>query len=437
MSQHVLLVFLLQLAVLLVVAFALGRLACRLGLPAVVGELLTGVLLGPSLLGHLAPGLSGWLLPRDPAQMHLLDAVAQLAVVLLVGITGVQLDLKVLRRRRATALRISLAGLLIPFAAGVGVGYLLHGHVSPGQPDRVVFALFLGVAMCVSAIPVISKTLSDMGLLHRDVGQLTLTAGMVDDAVGWLLLSVVSALAGAHALGAAGMSVLYLALFVALAGVAGRPLVRAALRVAARSPEAGPPVVVACAVILAGAVVTHALGMEAVFGAFIAGILVGSAGPEVTSRLAPLRTVTLAVLAPIFLAAAGLRMDLTSLRDPDVLVAALVVLAVAVLGKFAGAYLGARLSRLGHWEGLALGAGMNARGVVEVVVAMVGLRIGVLNTAGYTIVVLVAIVTSVMAPFVLRAAMRRVEHSAEERLRAAEYDRIWSQQRAGEPRHGE
>lgn len=133
--------------------------------------------------------------------------------------------------------------------------------------------------------------------------------------------------------------------------------------------------------------------------------------------MTPLRTLVISVLAPIFFATAGLRMDLTALARPAVLISAVAVLAVAVVGKFVGAYLGARASRLSHWEGLALGAGLNARGVIEVIVAMVGLRLGILNTAAYTIVVLIAIATSLMAPPTLRYAARRIEVTTEERER--------------------
>jgi Kef-type K+ transport system membrane component KefB len=420
LSPHQMLVFLVQVGVLLLCALALGRLAARLRMPAVVGELTAGVLLGPSLLGHAAPGLAGWLFPAGGPgeQQHLLDAAAQLGVLLLVGITGAHLDLKLARRRRATAVRVSLAGLLIPLGLGVALGFALPDSILIRGADRATFAMFLGVAMCVSAIPVIAKTLSDMRMLHRDVGQLTLAAGMVDDAVGWFLLSVVSAMAtsGLHA-GRVGLSVVYLVAFVLFAALVGRPLVRRAFRLAAGNPDAGPTVAVAVIVVLAGAATTQALGLEAVFGAFVAGILVGAPGTAQPARLGGLRTLVLWVLAPLFLATAGLRMDLTTLREPTVLGTALVVLAIAIVGKFAGAYLGARMSRLSRREGMALGAAMNARGVVEVVVATVGLRLGVLGTATYTIVVLVAIVTSLMAPPLLRLAMAKVDHNAEERLR--------------------
>ncbi|MDJ1135429.1 cation:proton antiporter [Streptomyces iconiensis] len=432
MASHQVLVFLLQVAVLLLLALCLGRLASRFGLPAVVGELLAGVLLGPSLLAQLAPGFSEWLLPREPAQMHLLDAVSQMAVLLLVGITGVQVDLGVLQRRRRTAIRVSLAGLLVPLALGVATGYVLVDSLMPGGTDRSVFAMFFGVAMCVSAIPVIAKTLTDMGLLHRDVGQLTLAAGTIDDAVGWFLLSIVSAMAtaGLHA-GSVSLSVLYLVGFVAAAWFIGRPVVRFLLRLATRSTESGVTIAITVVIILLGGVSTHALGMEAVFGAFVAGVLVGTPGAADPARLAPLRTMVQWVLAPLFLASAALRMDLTALRHGEVLVGAIVALFIAVLGKFAGAYIGARTSQLTKWEGLALGAGMNARGVVQMVVATVGLRIGVLDTASYTIILFVAIATSVTAPPLLRMAMARVEHSAEEQLRKSEHDETWS---TAEPR---
>ncbi|WP_240797398.1 cation:proton antiporter [Streptomyces sp. F001] len=416
MAADSLLVFLLQVGVLLLTAILLGRLAARLGLPAIVGELTAGVLLGPSLFGWLAPSAAHWLLPSDPAQMHLLDAVGQVAVLLLVGLTGIEMDLAMIRRRGATAVRVSLAGLLVPLALGIGLGHPLARLLDIGSADRQMFAIFLGVAMCVSAIPVIAKTLMDMDLVHRDVGQLTLAAGMVDDAFGWLMLSVVSAMTlGGLTAGDLLHAVGSLLLVVCLAALLRGPVVRRALRLCRGSDER--TVAVAAAMMLLAAAGTQALGLEAVLGAYLCGMLIGSSGEFDQVRTASLRMVVLAVLAPVFFATAGLRIDLRALREPAVLLAASAVLAVAIVGKFAGAYLGARLSRLSRWEALALGAGMNARGVIEVIVAMVGLRLGILDTRTYTIIVLVAVVTSVMAPPLLRMAMQRVDATEEETLR--------------------
>ncbi|MEU0051811.1 cation:proton antiporter [Streptomyces sp. NPDC006184] len=414
MAPHSLLVFLLQLALLLLSAFVLGRLAERLRMPAVVGELCAGMLLGPSVLHHLLPGFSDWLLPHRPEQMHLLDATGQLGVLLLVGVTGAELNFGLVRKRGATAVRVSVAGLLLPLGLGIATGFALRGVLMPAGVDSTVFAFFLGVAMCVTAIPVIAKTLLDMKLLHRDIGQLILSAGVVDDIVGWFLLSVVSAMATAGlTAGVVTASVLYPVGVVLFAVLIGRPLVGAALRRAGRAEGPGPTVMTVVILVVLGAAATQAMRLEAIFGAFVCGVLVGTSKDLDREKLEPLKTTVLAFLAPLFFATAGLRMDLTGLRHPDVLAAAVAVLAVAVLGKFSGAFLGARLSRLNRWEALALGAGMNARGVVEVVVAMTGLRLGVLDTDSYTIIVLVAIVTSVMAPPILRVAMARAEKLAE------------------------
>ncbi|WP_433386187.1 cation:proton antiporter [Micromonospora sp. KLBMP9576] len=403
------------LTTLLLTARVLGHLAGRLGLPAVVGELLAGVLLGPSLLANVLPEVAGLLLPSDGGQMHLIDAVGQLGVLLLVGVTGTHLDPGLFRTHRRTAVTVSLCGLLLPLACGAGLGLVLPAPAGDAPADRVVFALFLAVAMGVTALPVVAKILTDMKLLHRTVGQLILMAGTVDDAVCWFLLSLltVTATVGLSA-GAVVGAIAALVGFVLVAATVGRVVVRAVMRRAARTEGPGATVAATVIIVLAGAAITHALGMEAVFGAFVAGLLARSPDP---AKLAPLRTVVLAVLAPIFLAGAGLRMDLTALRDPGLALTALAVVAVAITSKFVGAYLGARLGGLSSQEGLAIGAGMNARGVVEVIVAMVGLQLSLFDVEMYTVIVLVAIVTSVMAPPLLRLTLSRVRVEPEERRR--------------------
>jgi Kef-type K+ transport system membrane component KefB len=421
LAVHQELLLLLQLGLLLGLALALGALARRIGMPAVVGELIAGLVLGPSILGKAAPRALTWLLPAQASQMHLLDAVSQVAVMLLVGMIGAQLDLKTMVRRSSTVLRVSAGGLFVPLALGLGAGFLLPRSIWPAGVDRTTFAVFLGVTMCVSAIPVIAKTLADLHLLHRDVGQLILASAAVQDTAGWLLLSLVSALAvGALGPGAVLASLIRLLAFIAVAALAGPPLVRIVLRTAARAADPGPVNAAVAVLILLGAAAAQALRLEPVLGALAPGILIGAQPAAAPSRLGPLRVTVLAVFAPIFLATAGLRADLTQLRTPAMLGVGAVILVLAVLGKFAGAYAGARFSKLNHWEGLALGAGLNARGVVEIVIATVGLRLGVLSVASYTIVVLVAVLTSVMAPPFLRWAMARIEHTADERLTQAD-----------------
>lgn len=422
-SHDHLLVLLTQIGALLILATGLGRLALRLGLPAVVGELLAGMIVGPSLLGNVAPAVSDWLLPRDPEQMHLLGAISQLGVLLLVGITGAHIDLSLLRRKRVAIGWVSAGSVLLPLALGVGLGFLLPASVMGEDGDRPTFALFIGVAIAVSALPVIAKTLMDMRLLHRNVGQVIIGAAAVSDILGWLLLSIVSAMATAgFRLVVVAESVGFLLIVLAITVFLARPLMGRLLRPIERSANPGEMGIAAVVVmIVLSAAGTHALKMEPILGAFLCGIVIGSLGPANRRFLEALRPFVMAVLAPLFLATAGLQVDLSALKDLSVLGAGLITLAVAVGAKLVGGYAGARMGKLGHDESLAIGAGLNARGVVEIVLASVGLSIGVLNTASYTIVVLVAVVTSVMAPPLLRRTTNRITQTTTEIERERHY----------------
>ncbi|HEY9314563.1 cation:proton antiporter [Williamsia sp.] len=414
-DQHALLVLLLQLACLLAVAVVMGWAARKVGLPTIVGELLAGVVLGPSILGLGLPDLQAWLFPADAGQQNLLDAVGMFGVILLVGLAATELDTAFIRRKAAVVTSVSAFAFLVPLGLGVGAGLLMPPSLIGEGTSPTVFALFLGTALSVSAIPVIAKILTEMKLLHRNLGQVILASGTVDDALGWILLAITSSMATAGVrTGEVAQAVAATLGAVVVAVCVLRPVAHRLFdKFEASEQRSHLPVVVAV-VIFACAGATQAMHLEAILGAFLAGLIVGQRKPEL---LAPLRTVTVTILAPIFLATAGLRVDLTELAHTDVLVAAVVILLLAVVGKFIGAYVGARIVRQPRWEAVALGAGLNARGAVEIIIAMVGLRIGVLTTATYTIVVLVAIVTSVMAPPLLKLAMARVDHSDEEVVR--------------------
>ncbi|WP_342660425.1 Na(+)/H(+)-K(+) antiporter GerN [Rhodococcus ruber] len=415
LPAHWLLVFLVQVTVLLLGARVLGGLAVRLGLPALAGELLAGVLLGPSVLAHVAPGVWGWLFPAEGGQVHLLDAVGQFGVLLLVGLAGMHVDVGRLRRLAGPAAKISLAGLLIPLALGVGIGAIAPPPMRPEGTSPAIFAMFVGVAICVTAVPVIAKVLMELGLTDRRIGQLVLSAAVIDDVIAWFLLSLVSALVTVGALGVSDVlePVGCLAGVVLFAATIGRMLVRRAVRHAEASRDSTAMVSTTVILVLGGAAATHAMGLEPILGAFVAGVLIGSGGVR-APVLAPLHAVVMSVLAPLFFATAGLRMDLSGLLRPGVLLATTGLLVVAVAGKFAGAFVGGRLSGLDRAECIALGAGMNARGVVEVIIATVGLSLGVLGTEAYTALVLVAVVTSVMAPPILRRAVGRSDRAAAE-----------------------
>ena len=418
MGGHQLLVFVVLVALLLGSALVLGRLARRLGMPSVLGELTAGVLIGPSVVGTLAPGVFGWLRLDQGSQLHLVDAVGHIGVLLLVGVTGIGIDLGLMRRRAGTTAWVSTTAVVLPLVAGVALGLVLPADLIGAGAERVPFAAFVGVALCVSAVPVIAKTLLDMRLLHRDFGQLIMGSATVSDLVGWLLLSIVSAMAtvGVRASNVL-LPVAFTAGIVVVCLTVARPVVGQVLRLAGRTRDQGVVTATVVLLVFVFAAGTQALRLEAVLGALLGGMVIGSSKWLDREKIAPLRTFVTAVLAPLFFATAGLRMDLTALARPEILTAAGIVLAVAVVTKFAGAYLGARIARMGRWEAVALGAGLNARGAIEVIIAIVGLQLGVLTTAMYTVIVLVAIVTSLTAPPMLRLAARNIAVTGEEEAR--------------------
>jgi Kef-type K+ transport system membrane component KefB len=426
LDHHAVFLLLLQLAVLLFMARFLGEIMRKLGQPPVVGELLAGVVLGPSVFGALLPSLQAAVFPPSQHQADLLAVVSWIGVLFLLIVTGLETDLRLIKRRGRSALVISAGGILVPFGTGLALGMMLPASYLADPAQRLVFALFMAVAMSISAVPVIAKVLMDLRLTRRDIGQLILAAAMTDDTVGWILLSVVAGLATAgtvnllsvaQALGGA-------ALFLLLAFTIGTRVVSRIINVTdtlfgGTNAQLSVVLVMAFGV----AALTHQMGIEAVLGAFVLGILVVQS-PRFDHEVAHgLDRITTAFLAPIFFASAGVKVDLMRLADPEVLTIGVLVLGVACVGKFVGAYLGAWAARVPHWERLALGSGMNARGAMEIVVATVGLSLGILTIEMYSIIVMVAIVTSLMAPPLLRFTLSRV-HIGDDEARRLEKEEI-------------
>lgn len=420
LGHHELLLILLELAILLLVARGLGELMRRINLPPVVGELLAGVLLGPSLFGLILPGVQAGIFPKSQTQSDLLSVVSWLGVLFLLIVTGLETDLNLILRKGKTALLISLGGIVVPFTTGFGLGWLLPENFLADPTKRMVFSLFIATAMSISAVPVIAKVLMDLNLIRRDIGQVTLAAGMTDDTIGWILLSVVSGLAssGKFDLITVVRSVGAAVIFLGLAFTIGRTVVDYVLRWVDEY-IGGVTASLSAVLILSllAAAFTHELGLEAALGAFVFGILAGESRRFSREAGHTLEIITAGFLAPIFFAAAGLKVNLLQVLVPETLLIGLIVLAVACLGKFTGAYIGSRVGGLSHWESLAMGSGMNARGAMEIIVATIGLSLGVLNQQMYSIIVMVAIVTSLMAPPLLRWTLSKVVMSDEEALR--------------------
>lgn len=410
LSEHQLLVFWVQLAVLLAAARGLGGLMRRSGQPAVVGELAAGLLIGPTVLGRVAPGVFAWLFPAgDAVQSALLLAVAWVGIALLLVTTGFETDLTLLRRLGGPAAKVALGSLVVPLAASFALGMVLPEIFHGEADDRVSFALFLTVAMSISALAIVGRILTDLRLMRRDIGQVMIGAVVANDLVGWLLLGVIAGIATAGGLDLLGLvgTMASIAAFLVLALTVGQRLVDRALRIArhGRPGMVRPFTVIVGTALVAGAI-TQAIGVEAVFGAFVAGIVIGRSRYQRGDVTDTLETVTHAFFAPLFFATAGLFVDLGLLADPEAALWVLVIVGVASVAKFAGTYLGGRLGRLGRIESVAAGFGLNARGTLEIVVATVGLSLGVFNATSYSAVIVLAMSTSMMAPPLLHLALK-------------------------------
>jgi Kef-type K+ transport system membrane component KefB/nucleotide-binding universal stress UspA family protein len=420
LDHHAVFLLLLQLCVLLFVARFLGEVMRKLGQPSVVGELLAGVVLGPSVFGVLWPELQASVFPVSQHQADLLAVVSWLGVLCLMIITGLETDLGLIKRRGRSALIVSAGGIMVPFASGIALGWMLPAAYLAQPDDRLVFALFMAVAMSISAVPVIAKVLMDLELARRDIGQLIMAAAMTDDTIGWILLSVVAGLATAGSVNvlsvaqALGGAVIFLVIALTVGSrIVSRIITLTDTLFGGNNAQLSIILVLA----LGGAALTHQMGIEAVLGAFVVGILVVSAPRYRRESGHGLEMITNSFLAPIFFASAGVKVNLLRLADPEVLVVGLIVLAIACLGKFVGAYLGAWAAGVTHWERLALGSGMNARGAMEIVVATVGLGLGILSIEMYSIIVMIAIVTSLMAPPLLRWTLSKVRIGDDEARR--------------------
>jgi Kef-type K+ transport system membrane component KefB/nucleotide-binding universal stress UspA family protein len=420
LDEHQLLVFWVQVGALVGLGRVLGIGLRRIGQPSVIGELAAGLILGPSVFGQLWPSGFHWFLPNDDMQGAAIVSVSWIGAALLLVVTGFETDLALINRFRRAAAAVAIGSLVVPFLGGLAVGFALPDRFIGEPSQHVVFALFIATALSISSLPVVAKILSELGLLRRNFGQINLAAGMANDAVGWVLLGIISGLAASGSISVGQIAITFGGMvgFLLVAFLVGQPLVDALLR-RTRSGEKGVEgsLTVTMLVMLAFCVFGQALGVEAVLGAFVAGILLGRSRFQHEGVLARIESLTMAVFAPLFFATAGLRVDLSLLGEPEVLVWSIVVILVASIAKFIGSFAGARVARLSFREGAALGAGLNARGAMEVVIATVGLGLGILNDAAFTVIVLMAMVTSMLAPPTLRLAVRGLVGTEEEQAR--------------------
>ena len=410
-TDHTLAIFIAELILLLLVGRVLGEGMNRLGQPALFGQLLAGVLLGPSVFGLLLPELRLVIFPDDKTLKAMIDAVSQIGILLLLLLTGMETNLALVQRRRRAVISSSLSGIAVPFACGVALAYALPADVVPVHANPLVTALFLGTALAISSVKIVAMTLMEIGVIRRDIGQLILATAILDDTIAWIIIAVIAGIAahGQVDLASVGASLAGTALFLAFCLTIGRRLVARLIVWVNDHMTIEMPVITAILVVmLTLALTTDLIGVHTALGAFIAGIMIGQS-PILTEHIeGELRGFIIAFFSPVFFAVAGLGMDLRTLMDPTLLLFTLAVILVASIGKFGGALIGGWLGGLTTRESLALATGLNARGSTEVIIASIGLAMGALSNELYTMIVAMAVVTTMAMPPTLRWMMARV-----------------------------
>jgi Kef-type K+ transport system membrane component KefB len=414
-------VFVVQLVVLMLVGRLLGEALLRLRQPAVMGQLMAGLVLGPSLLGALFPDLQHALFPAAKEQKAMLDGMAQFGVLLILLMTGMETDLKLVKASSRASISASVFGIIIPFACGFALGEFLPDAMIPDPSKRLITSLFLGTALSIASVKIVATVVREMNFLRRTVGQVILGSAIVDDTIGWIIIAMIFGLAlqGHVDPLSVAKSVLGTLAFMVFSLTIGRRWVSLAIRWVNDTFVSEYAVITAILVIMGlMALTTHMIGVHAVLGAFVAGILVGES-PILTRHIdEQLRGLILAFFMPVFFGTAGLSADLVVvLKDPHLLLLTLGLIAIATIGKFTGAFLGGELGGLSRRESLALATGMNARGSTEVIVATIGLSMGALSQDLFTMIVTMAIVTTLAMPPSLRWALARLPIRKEEKER--------------------
>ncbi|BBX19475.1 cation/H(+) antiporter [Mycolicibacterium duvalii] len=397
MPAEVAIHFFLQLAVILAACRLAGLIAQRLGQPQVIGEMIAGVVLGPSLLGRVAPELQDTLFPPG-VQNSILYTTAQVGLVLYMFVIGLNFNVDHVKQRGGTAVAVSAAGTLAPLALGAVVAVpLLHADGFFGPDVSLGMAMmFLGAAVAITAFPMLARIIFEKGLAGTTLGTLALACGAVSDAVSWCILAVVLAV---HQ-GSPGLAVTAIVgglVYTVLVLTLGRRGLGALARTAERRQTLSAPTLSTVLIALtACAWFTDAIGIYAIFGAFILGVAVppGFLGERLTATLEPLTTT---LLLPLFFVYSGLNTEIGLVNTPALWALTLGLLVVATAGKGVACAVAARLSRVPARESVALGSLMNARGLIELILLNIGLEAGIITPTLFTILVLVAIVTTLMA----------------------------------------
>jgi Kef-type K+ transport system membrane component KefB len=380
---------LVALPVILAACYAAGVAIRRIGQPAVIGEIIAGVLLGPSLLGAVWPAASAWLFP--PGVVTAINMLAQLGLIFFMYLIGTEMNLSVMRERGVVAVTVSQASIALPMLTGVVLAFALYPSFG-GRVSFIAFALFIAVSLSVTAFPVLARILSDRGLTATPLGTLALACAAIGDVAAWCLLAMVIAIADGGSALHVIVTIALVAAFAVVMVLVVRPLLS---WLAARATDPAMLSVILAGVMLS-ALVTSQMGIHPIFGAFLFGVVAPRSAPAERRAAASIESVTVSLLLPLFFVYTGLHTKF-GLLGPSIRLWAwcAVIVAVAMLSKLGAATAAARLTRVGWRESLSLGALMNCRGLTELIVLNVGLQLKVISPVLFTMLVIMTLLTTI------------------------------------------
>lgn len=404
--------FFLQLAIVLVFCQIVGVIARRLGQPQVVAEMIAGVLLGPSLFGLFWPDLFGKFFPED--SLKVLFPVSQLGLAAYMFVVGMEFRIDIIGRRVRNAVAVSIAGMAAPFVLGAGLGWFFfhNTHLFPARTSLTEAMVFLGASMCITAFPMLARIIHFKKLAGTTMGTVALGAGAINDAAAWCMLAfVLASFDGdfSHAIINIAGGVAYVAFTLIAVRMA---LARWARKIEARGELSDAEFVICLALLALGAWCTDWLGLHAVFGAFVLGAAMprGVVTKSLIDRIQPL---TVALLLPLFFVYSGLKTQIGLLGSAQLWLMGGLVMAAAILGKGAACWLAARATGIANREALGIGALMNARGLMELIIINIGLQRGIITPELFATLVIMAVVTTLMASPMFELLMRSARPAME------------------------
>lgn len=398
---------LLQLIVILFAAKGTGWLFTKIGQQSVMGEIVAGILLGPSLLGWVSPGLSAFLFPKE--SLTYLGILSQLGLLLFMFVIGMELDIDAIRKRFAESMVISHSSIVVPFFLGVGFAWFTYDRFGIYRTGFVAYSLFMGIAMSITAFPVLARIVRERGMASGQVGLMALMCAAINDVTAWCILPVVVAITKAESMHGVIVTFILTLVYVLTMILWVKPtLARYYARQQAQERKKGIEfIAVSMFVLLASSMASEIIGIHALFGAFIAGAVL-PASKELRHNLTDrLEGVSVSLLLPIFFVITGLRTKIDVLSDSSLWPVFGCIMVLAVVGKLVGSALAARLSGFDWSESMSIGALMNTRGLMELIVLNIGYNLGVLKPEVFTMMVFMALLTTLMTAPLLNMIQRR------------------------------